>query len=96
MCPLVAIRRSGLPSNPTSWSLILPRGWVCLLWNALAFTGATPAGQREWRWVAQQYGAGFFPHDFPDTRYLTKAKFGLPDDGMDWQLYPGHAEVAVV
>lgn len=64
-CALVSRTR---PHSGAGWSLVVPGGWVQHFWQALAFAGAKPAGQREWRWAATLQGRPFFPHDFPDTQ----------------------------
>lgn len=51
----------------SGWSIILPPGWVAPIWNALVFSGACAAGQREWRWLHTLDQSPFFPHDAPDT-----------------------------
>ena len=52
-CPVLAVRHAPRDSKDApGWSLILPGGWVGPSWQALAYQGARPAGQREWRWVA--------------------------------------------
>ncbi|PNH08143.1 hypothetical protein TSOC_005340 [Tetrabaena socialis] len=55
------------PAEGGGWSVVLPAGWVGPLWLALAFTGARPTGQSEWRQLAAHSQVPCFPYDFPYT-----------------------------
>ena len=63
-CTAVFIRQS---CRFSGWSILLPPGWVAPVWQALVFSGARAAGQREWRWLHTLDLRPFFPHDAPDT-----------------------------
>lgn len=66
ICPAIIIKncRSG-----TSWSLIIPSGWIMPFWMTLILRNCQPAGQREWRWVHTWGKKAFFPQDVPDSSF---------------------------
>ncbi|GAX77538.1 hypothetical protein CEUSTIGMA_g4982.t1 [Chlamydomonas eustigma] len=66
--PMLLVRRWNGSGRPGSgWSLVLPNAWVMPVWTALAFKGARPCGQLEWRWAAALMQVPCFPYDFPFT-----------------------------
>ncbi|GIL73796.1 hypothetical protein Vretimale_5343 [Volvox reticuliferus] len=74
--PVLLIRRpEGRTGRPEGhghcsvggWSLVLPARWVMPVWTALAFTGARPTGQSEWRQLATHFRTPCFPYDHPYT-----------------------------
>jgi hypothetical protein len=66
VCSAVVIKncRSG-----TSWSLIIPSGWMMPFWMTLILRNCQPAGQREWHWVHTWGKKAFFPQDIPDSSF---------------------------
>ncbi|GLC46043.1 hypothetical protein PLESTB_001024500 [Pleodorina starrii] len=68
---------AGRESPGCGWSLVLPAGWVMPVWTALAYTGARPTGQSEWRQLAAHFRMPCFPYDHPYTpagsRYNVEA-----------------------
>ena len=57
-CPLLLSRQAPKDRNAVpSWTIIIPAGWVCPIWQALIHQGARPncpAGQTEWHWASMQ------------------------------------------
>ena len=76
-CPVLALRhacRDG--QGAPGWALILPGGWMGPFWQALAYQGVRPTGQREWRWVAA-YQVSCRPRCRPKIPYLIIAIFAF-------------------
>ena len=57
-CPVLLSRQAPKDRNAVpSWTIIIPAGWVCPIWQALIHHGAHPncaAGQTEWHWASMQ------------------------------------------
>ncbi|EFJ45760.1 hypothetical protein VOLCADRAFT_93949 [Volvox carteri f. nagariensis] len=66
-----------LESPGSGWSLVLPAHWVMPVWMALAFTGARPTGQSEWRQLAAHFRTPCFPYDHPYTPAGVRLNRGL-------------------
>lgn len=63
VCSAIVIKN---PRSSTSWSLVVPSGWMMPVWMALIFQNCQPAGQREWHWIHTLNKKAFFPQDAPD------------------------------